>query len=152
MIDDSGEIQQPEVPDIQPKKEPDELMELMALTAYEFETNVRFMRANFKYMKRRTEKARILILARRWDLLTNVQLRSHLAAMFEHNPGYKPTKDDIQGFVYIECLDILEAYEFADIASKQALQENDMWSRQLSWYQSQLKMEGIEMSALNLKT
>ncbi len=151
MIDDEGEILQPEVPDVQPKKEPDELMELMALTAYEFETNVRFMRANFKYMKRRTEKARILILARRWDLLANVQLRGHLAAMFEHNPGYKPTKEDIAGFVFVECLDILEAYELAEVAAKQALQENDMWSRQLSWYQSQMKKDGIEMSTLNLQ-
>ncbi len=50
--------------------------------------------------------------------------------------------------VYVECLDILEAYELAEVAAKQALQENDMWSRQLSWYQSEMKKEGIELANL----
>lgn len=144
-IDDGSEIVE------QPKYTPDQLMQKMATSAWLFEKNAKFCHDNFRYYQRRIQKARVLILARRFDLIQNEKLRAHLELVFA-DPRYKPTKEDIAGFVYVETLDISEVYEKAELTAKLAEREHEMWSKQLGWYQSEIKKQHAEAMALNMQT
>lgn len=133
----------------QPEFTPEELLKKMGYLAYEFHKAMNYIKSNYEVVQRRVEKARVIILAGRYDLLRNQQLAAHLEKIVTDKPGFKPTKEDLQSFVFIETQQWLEPYQKQEIIAKQAEKEYSMWQLQLSYYQTKMKVDKTEMMTLN---
>lgn len=117
---------------------PDELREKMGKAAWEKEKAARELRKISQTVNIRKHKTTTIILSRKFDLIQNAKLREHLIACAE-DPKFKPTKEQIEGFVFLEHQEVMEKYEFYSDVSKQASEEHEMYAKQLSWYQSLIK-------------
>jgi hypothetical protein len=134
-----------------------ELLQLMGFAAYEFDTAEKFLAKYGVTVLKRRQKLRVIILAKRFDLLQNEKLKVHLAQCFKEseNPKdskYKPTKEDLDSFIDTELGIMAEQIERAESIAKAAGAAHDMYSRQLSWYQTAMKKEIAELAALGQGT
>lgn len=126
---------------------PDELMELMGKAAYDFEAANREIRRIEQDKQMREAKTSIIVSSKRWDMIQNASLKQHFKACCE-DPKFRPTVDFIDYATYVEHQDVFDKYNAAVTKAKQAKDEFDMWQKQLSWYQSKNKLEGLELMAL----
>lgn len=142
-----------DIEDRQPRLNPDELLQRMATAASIFERANQERASMEMEMTRRTERTRIIILAKRLDLLQNERLRAHLEMIFTPNDEgkiHKLTIDDIEACINQEVGEFAERYNAFAEDAKQAEKEHEIWGRQLSWHQSVLKRESAELMSLNL--
>lgn len=131
-----------------PKYSESEILEKMGHAAYQFETASNFLIKYSAEIEKRKAKIRSKILSKSLHLIENDSLKAHLEKIFE-NEKLRLTKEDIEGFIAIELGKISEQMMRAETIQKRAEKAHDMWSKQLSYYQSILKKEAAELMALN---
>lgn len=128
---------------------PEHIRTKMGKAIYEF-SHAREQLEQLETLRNTREKqTRIIILSRRFDLIQNERLRNHLILSFE-DPKFKPTKDDLDSFIYMEHRLIFEPYSKWEKVAKQASREYDMWLSLLMWYQSKMKQERLERMEANV--
>lgn len=145
------EFEKPKVDPPPPEMQfhPDELLQRMNFAAYEYRQAIEGMRKLETSKNLREKKAMVIIGARRFDMLTNTKLAEYLQVTFTVDPKLRPTKEQYEAWIYIEHQQVFDAYRFWEAQAKQAEKDHEHWGRQLSWYQSELKHDGIELSVLN---
>jgi len=122
---------------------PDELLLKMGQCAYEFSEANRRMRKLEVTKSIREKKLRIILLARRIDLITNAALKHHLEAMFA-DPKFKWIGADLDAAIYIEQEQVMSEYARYEKLAKQAEKEHAMWQGHLIYYQSKKKHESLQ--------
>lgn len=133
-------------PSFDPLVAPDELRRRLGLAAWEFEQANRKLRELESRRVVREKQTRIILLAKRWDLIQNERLRLHLLHCYE-DEKFKPTKEDLESFIFIEHREIFDEYNYFEKLAKQANREFEMWQSQLMWYQSKMKHDRLEQMA-----
>lgn len=127
---------------------PEELRQRMGLSAFEFRQAIEGMRALEVIKGVRSKKTMVILGARQFHMLQNTKLRDYLYATFTADPKLRPTKEQYEAWVHVEHQQLYDEYAFWEAQAKQAEKDHDHWARQLSWYQSELKHEGIELLTL----
>lgn len=127
-----------------------EIIEKLGHSAYQFEVASNFLIKYSAQIEKRKAKIRSKILSKSIEMIENSALKAHLIVIFE-NEKLRLTKEDIEGFINIELGEISEQMSRAEIIAKRAEKSHDMWSRQISYYQSILKKETAEIMALNMQ-
>lgn len=129
----------------------DELLQKMGQAAWEYrKASMEMKKFERKRLKWR-EKLRVILMAKRIDLIQNEKLKDHLEMIFEE-PRWRITKDDIEAMISVELDDSYEDletnYVYYEKQAKTAEAEHNMWSRQLSWHQSKVKLQAAELASL----
>ena len=130
---------------VKKRRSPEELLELMETTASEFEVANRAMRNLERKLTLDRAKTKAILLARATDLIKNAGLKLTLEKCLKDDK-FKFTGDILDEFVLIENQDDMVEYLYQEKISKQAKEENEMWGRQLMWYQSKNKLRAAELA------
>lgn len=132
-------------------RSPDDLMQAMGRAAWEHEYANRKLRDIQSTITIRVKQLKIILLARRIDLIQNEKLRGHLISCFE-DLKFRFTADILDSFIYVEQRELMQIREKYEAIAKQAEKEHDMWQKQLSWHQSKIKLKIAELENNHLQT
>ncbi len=146
MTDDAKSFD--DITEQKPNYSESEILEKMGHAAYQFETASTFLIKYSSQIEKRVAKIRSKILSKSTEMIENPQLKAHLELIFQ-NEKLRLTKEDIEGFINIELGEISEQMTRAEVIAKRAEKAFEMWSKQLSWYQSKMKLESSELMSLN---
>lgn len=124
------------------------LRENMGRCAWEYRQAIVEMRKLEVTKSIREKKTKTILASRRFGLLTNEKLRDHMFEIYKQSPGFKITADLYESFIHLEHQQVFDVYRYYEAVAEQASKEYDMWARMMSWHQSELKHDGIELSTL----
>lgn len=123
---------------------PQEIQRLMAQTQFEFSEAIRKLRDLEKRKMIAEAKTTLIVTAKRVDLITNDQLKTHFSLCCKEDK-FKPTIDFIRSCIYIEHQKIMEEYNYYEKQAKQAEKEYEMLVSQQIYYQSENKVKAAEL-------
>lgn len=124
---------------------PEELRQRMGLASWQYHQAIEGQRRLEVTKTIREKKTYVILGARRFDLLTNEKLRGHLVDTFEKTPALRPTKEQYEAWIHVEHQAVFDEYYYWESQAKQAEKDHEHWARQLSWHQSTMKKDGIEL-------
>lgn len=128
-----------------PTLSPEEIQDKMARCLSRLEICHAEMKKLQKDKTIREQKAKLVIYAKRTDLITNDKLKSHLESIKEDKKITSWTADMVKAAIYIECQDIMEPYNLAKEESENIKAEQDVLKTMIMEYQSKRKFQGIEL-------
>lgn len=127
---------------------PEELRKKMGEASWRFEQACMRMSKLRVTKTIRQKKTMIILGARRFDMLVNTKLREYLKETFEKDSKLRPTKEQYDAWVHVEHQAVFDEYEFFEAQAKEAEKDHEHWGWQLSYHQSLMKKDGIEMMTL----
>ena len=127
-----------------PGYSPEELLQKMAHSEYEYDFAKRKVEALEVKKLVRENKTKVIMASRSFHLLQNEKLRQHLEDCFTLDPKFRITGELYEAFVYIEHQQIFDEYSFYEKLMKRAHDQHEMLGRQLSYHQTKLKQEQNE--------
>lgn len=90
-------------------------------------------------------KTKAILLAKASNLLKNEGLRLTVDKCLK-DAKFRWTGDILDDFIMLENQELFLDYHEQEKIAKQAKEENDMWGKQLMWYQSKNKLRAAELA------
>lgn len=123
-------------------------MALMGETAEQFRRATKRLRELEATKTIRVAQVEVILLSRKIDLLKSEGLKKHLNLCFA-DPKFRWTNEVLSAFMMVELRELLGEYNYYEKVARNAEKENEMWSKQLMYYQSKNKLKGAELRTLS---